>query len=168
MNLGKLETEDFIDFAKYLGSQSYIDKERIGMQGWSYGGYFTAYAMTHTQLFRAGISGAPVTDWNNYDSVYTERFMDTPQANPEGYKSSSVVTAAKNLHGRMLLIHGELDDNVHMANTMQLVHALQKANKKFDLMVYPNNRHGIVDPDQSYHQYQLMTDFFKKHLLGSE
>ena len=166
-DLGSTELKDLEDAVQWLKRQSWVDADRIGIWGWSYGGYFTAYAMTHSKLFRAGIAGAPVTDWNNYDSVYTERYMDTPQANPEGYKSSSVVTAAKNLHGRLMLIHGEIDDNVHMANTMQFVHALQKANKKFDLMVYPNNRHGVVDPDQSYHQYQMMTDFFKQHLSGN-
>lgn len=164
-DLASTELRDLEDAVQWLKQQSWVDPDRIGMWGWSYGGYFTAYAMTHSKSFRAGIAGAPVTDWNNYDSVYTERYMDTPQANPEGYKSSSVVNSAKDLHGRLMLIHGEIDDNVHMANTMQLVHALQKANKKFDLMVYPNNRHGVADPDQSYHQYQMMTDFFKAQLL---
>ncbi len=163
-DLGSTEMRDLEDAVQWLKRQSWVDSERIGMWGWSYGGYFTAYAMTHSTLFRAGIAGAPVTDWNNYDSVYTERYMDTPKANPEGYRSSSVVTSAKNLHGRLMLIHGEIDDNVHLANTMQFVHALQKANKKFDLMVYPNNRHGVIDPDQAYHQYQMMTDFFKQQL----
>ena len=163
-DLGSTELRDLEDAVQWIKQQSWADGDRVGLWGWSYGGYFTSYAMTHTQLFRAGIAGAPVTDWNNYDSVYTERFMDTPQANPDGYKSSSVVAAAKNLHGRLMLIHGEIDDNVHMANTMQLVHALQKANKKFDLMIYPNNRHGIADPEQSYHQFQMMTDFFKRNL----
>ncbi|MEQ1825122.1 MAG: DPP IV N-terminal domain-containing protein, partial [Pirellula sp.] len=165
-DMGSTELRDLEDAVAWLGQQPWVDTDRIGMWGWSYGGYFTSYAMTHSKLFRAGIAGAPVTDWNNYDSVYTERYMDTPKANPEGYRSSSVVTAAPNLHGRLMLIHGEIDDNVHMANTMQLVHALQKANKQFDLMVYPNNRHGLVDPDQVYHQYQMMTRFFEEHLLG--
>ncbi len=165
-DLATTELRDLEDAVQWLKQQAWVDADRIGLWGWSYGGYFTAYAMTHSTSFRAGVAGAPVTDWNNYDSVYTERYMDTPQSNPEGYKASSVVNAAKNLHGRLMLIHGEIDDNVHMANTMQLVHALQKANKKFDLMVYPNNRHGVVDPDQSYHQYQMMTDFFKEHLLS--
>lgn len=164
-NLGAVEMLDLEDAVGWLNKQSWADSERIGIWGWSYGGYFTSYAMTHSKLFRAGIAGAPVTDWNNYDSVYTERFMDTPKNNPEGYKTSSVVAAAANLSGRLMIIHGEIDDNVHMANSMQLVHALQKAGKQFDLMVYPNNRHGVTDPNQSYHQYQMMTDFFQKHLL---
>ena len=167
-DLASTELRDLEDAVHWLKKQPWVDGDRIGLWGWSYGGYFTAYAMTHSTSFRAGVAGAPVTDWNNYDSVYTERYMDTPQSNPEGYKSSSVISAAKNLHGRLMLIHGEIDDNVHMANTMQFVHALQKAQKKFDLMIYPNNRHGVVDPEQSYHQYQTMTDFFRRHLLGQE
>jgi dipeptidyl-peptidase 4 len=163
-NLGALELRDLEDAARWLAEQPWADADRIGLWGWSYGGYFTAYALTHSTLFRAGISGAPVTDWRNYDSIYTERYMDTPKANPEGYKTSSVVEAAGDLHGQLLLIHGEIDDNVHMANTMQLVHALQKAGKQFELMVYPNNRHGITDPQQTFHQYRLMTDFFLRSL----
>lgn len=164
-DLGSTELRDLEDAVKWLENQGWADMDRVGLWGWSYGGYFTAYAMTHSKLFRAGIAGAPVTDWNNYDSVYTERYMDTPAANPEGYKSSSVVTSAKDLSGRLMLIHGEIDDNVHIANTFQLANALQNANKQFDLMVYPNNRHGISDPEQSYHQYQMMTEFFERHLL---
>ena len=165
-DLGALELRDLEDAATWLGDQPWADPERIGVWGWSYGGYFTAYALTHSKLFRAGISGAPVTDWRNYDSVYTERYMGTPQLNPEGYKTSSVVEAAGNLNGKLLLIHGEIDDNVHMANTMQFVHALQKAGKQFELMLYPNNRHGITDAQQSYHQYRLMTDFLNRSLVG--
>lgn len=164
-DLGSTELRDLEDAVHWLEKQGWADMDRIGLWGWSYGGYFTAYSMTHSNLFRAGIAGAPVTDWSNYDSVYTERYMDTPQSNPEGYKTSSVVESAKNLNGRLMLIHGEIDDNVHMANTLQLVNALQNANKQFDLMIYPNNRHGVNDPEQVYHQYQMMTDFFRRYLL---
>ena len=164
-DLGSTELRDLEDAVGWLKQQAWVDADRIGLWGWSYGGYFTGYAMTHSGLFRAGISGAPVTDWNNYDSIYTERYMDTPAANPDGYRSSSVVAAANNLQGRLMLIHGEIDDNVHLANTMQLVHALQKANKKFDLMVYPSNRHGITDPEQTNHQFQIMTDFLMQYLV---
>jgi dipeptidyl-peptidase-4 len=163
-NLGAIELADLEDAANWIAKQTWADPDRIGLWGWSYGGYFTAYALTHSKRFKAGIAGAPVTDWRNYDSIYTERYMDTPQANPEGYKTSSVVEAASNLHGRLLLIHGEIDDNVHMANTMQLAHALQRAGKPFELMVYPSNRHGITDPMQVLHQYRMMTDFFEKSL----
>jgi dipeptidyl-peptidase-4 len=167
-DLGALELSDLEDTVAWLGTQKWADTKRLGIWGWSYGGYFTAYAMTHTKLFRAGISGAPVTDWRNYDSIYTERYMSTPQLNPEGYRSSSVVEAAGNLHGQLMLIHGEIDDNVHMTNTLQLAYALQKAGKQFELMVYPKSRHGITDPQQVHHQFQMMTDFWIRNLLGAE
>ncbi len=162
--LGSVELRDLEDAVHWLNGQSWVDSQRIGMWGWSYGGYFTAYAMTHSKLFAAGISGAPVTDWRNYDSIYTERYMGLPDANPSGYKSSSVVDAASALHGKLLLIHGEIDDNVHIANTLQFANALQQSGKPFELMVYPNNRHGISNPNQSWHQFQLMTEFLKRTL----
>jgi len=165
-NLGAVELRDLEDAAGWLKGQSWVDADRLGIWGWSYGGYFTAYAMTHSKLFRAGISGAPVTDWRNYDSIYTERYMSTPQMNPEGYRTSSVVEAAKDLHGRLMLIHGEIDENVHMTNTLQLAHALQQANHSFDLMIYPTNRHGVTDPKQQFHMYQMMTNFLKRELAS--
>ncbi|AMV32959.1 Prolyl tripeptidyl peptidase precursor [Pirellula sp. SH-Sr6A] len=165
-DMGRVELRDLEDAVKWLQGQSWVDAERIGMWGWSYGGYFTAYAMTHSKLFRAGVAGAPVTDWHNYDSIYTERYMSTPQLNPEGYRTSSAVGAAKHLQGRLMILHGEIDDNVHMANSMQLAQALQKGGKTFDLMIYPGNRHGITDPDQSEHQYRTMSEFFFRELLG--
>jgi dipeptidyl-peptidase 4 len=163
-DMGRVELQDLEDAVGWVSQQPWADSQRIGVWGWSYGGYFTAYAMTHSKLFKAGISGAPVTDWRNYDAIYTERYMDLPQANEKGYKSSSVVEAAANLHGRMLLIHGERDDNVHLSNTIQLVDALQNANKQFDLMVYPKARHGVVDPKKRYQMYQMMTDFLDRNL----
>ncbi len=163
-DMGSVELRDLEDAVAWVSQQPWADKDRIGVWGWSYGGYFTAYALTHSKIFRAGIAGAPVTDWHNYDAIYTERYMDLPQNNRDGYKSSSTVTAAENLHGRLLLVHGERDDNVHMSNTLQLAHALQKAGKPFDMMIYPKNRHGVVDPAQRYHLYQTMTEFLDRHL----
>jgi dipeptidyl-peptidase-4 len=163
-DMGRVELMDLEDCVAWLGKQGWADTGRVGLWGWSYGGYFTAYAMTHSKLFRAGIAGAPVTDWRNYDAIYTERYMDIPKNNAEGYKSSSVVETASQLHGRLLIIHGERDDNVHMSNTLQLAYALQNAMKPFDLMIYPRNRHGVVDPEQRYHMHRLMTEFFKTHL----
>ena len=107
-----------------------------------------------------------MTDWHNYDAIYTERYMDLPAANPEGYKSSSSVEAAAGISGRLLIIHGERDDNVHLSNSLQLAYALQKADQQFDLMVYPKNRHGVVDPQQRYHMFQMMTRFLDEHLKG--
>jgi dipeptidyl-peptidase-4 len=165
-DLGRVETQDLEDAVSWLKSQPWSDGDRIGMWGWSYGGYFTSYAMTHSKSFRAGIAGAPVTDWHNYDAIYTERFMDVPKNNEAGYKSSSSVEAAANLHGRVLVIHGERDDNVHISNSLQFANALQRAGKQFDLMVYPKNRHGIGDPRQRYHMYSMMTEFLQRYLQG--
>ncbi|HET6891437.1 MAG TPA: S9 family peptidase, partial [Pyrinomonadaceae bacterium] len=138
-NAGELELRDLEDGIAWLKTQLYVDASRIGIWGWSYGGYMTAYALTNSKSYKIGISGAPVTDWRNYDTIYTERFMQTPQNNPEGYRKSAPVHNAKNLHGKLLLIHGAIDDNVHMANTIQFVYELQKAGKQFELMVYPKS-----------------------------
>jgi dipeptidyl-peptidase-4 len=163
-NLGALELQDLEDGLSYLKSQPFVDGSRIGLWGWSYGGYMTAYALTHSKSFKMGIAGGTVTDWGNYDSIYTERYMQTPQRNPEGYKTSSVLQAAGNLSGKLLLIHGAIDDNVHMANTIQLVYALQKAGKQFDLMLYPKSRHGVTDPLLLKHLRQMMTDYILENL----
>jgi dipeptidyl-peptidase-4 len=133
----------------------------VGLSGHSYGGFLTAFCLTHSTKFAAGIAGAPVTDWRNYDSIYTERFMNTPQENPDGYAAASVVKAAKNLHGRLLLLHGLRDDNVHLQNTVQLVHELQRADKDFEVMIYPTARHGIGGK----HYQRLWVDFVRKTML---
>ena len=142
-HLGVQEMKDVEDAINWLKKEPYVDGTRIGMSGHSYGGYLTAYCMTHTDLFAAGIAGHPVTDWRDYDSIYTERYMLTPQENPEGYNASSVVRAAENLHGRLLILHGLMDDNVSIRNTVRLVDALQRADKDFEMMIYPPSRHGI-------------------------
>jgi len=111
-----------------------------------------------------GIAGGLVGDWALYDSIYTERYMMTPQNNPEGYTKGSVIGSAKNLHGRLLIIHGMMDDNVHMQNSTKLIFELQKAGKQFDFMAYPTQRHGVTNPFQQKHMYSMMTDFIKKHL----
>jgi dipeptidyl-peptidase-4 len=161
---GVLELRDIEDGLNYLKSLPYVDGDRIGIWGWSYGGFMTSYAMTHSKMFKAGIAGGSVTDWRLYDSIYTERFMATPQNNKEGYDKTSVLNSAKDLHGNLLLIHGVMDDNVHMQNTMKLVHELQKHNKQFDLMLYPTQRHGVTNPQQVRHMYELMTNFILKNL----
>jgi dipeptidyl aminopeptidase/acylaminoacyl peptidase len=142
--LGVQELKDIETAIGWLTEQSYVDPARVGMSGHSYGGFMTAYALTHSRLFAAGVAGAPVTDWRNYDSVYTERYMNTPQENPDGYKATSVVRAAGNLHGKLLIAHGLMDDNVHAQNSLQLVDALQRADRDFEMMFYPRNRHGIA------------------------
>ncbi|MBI4850943.1 MAG: S9 family peptidase [Acidobacteria bacterium] len=163
-NMAELELKDLEDGVSWLKQQSYVDGSRIGIWGWSYGGYMTAYALTHSKNFKIGISGAPVTDWRNYDSVYTERYMGLLKDNPEGYKKSSVVEAAANLHGKLLLIHGTMDDNVHMQNSVQFIDALQKAGKQFDLMIYPKSRHGVVQPQRLKHLREMMTNFILENL----
>lgn len=163
-NLGENELADIELGVSWLKNQSWVDGDRIGLWGWSYGGYITAYALTHSDSFKIGISGAPVTDWRNYDTIYTERLMGTPQNNPDGYDASSVVKAAKDLQGKLLLIHGSIDDNVHLSNTMQFVLELQQAQKSFDLMIYPKNRHSVRRSEQAAHLRQLMFDFVIENL----
>jgi dipeptidyl-peptidase-4 len=158
--LGVQELADIETAIRWLTTHSFVDAGRIGMTGHSYGGFMTAYALTHSKLFAAGVAGAPVTDWHHYDAFYTERYMNTPQENPEGYKRTSVVEAAAQLHGRLLLIHGIRDDNVHLQNTLQLVNALQRADKDFEVMVYPNDRHGI----RGRHYQRFVLDFMRRTL----
>ncbi|HTU22683.1 MAG TPA: S9 family peptidase [Gemmataceae bacterium] len=157
---GIQELADIETAIRWLAGHSFVDAARIGMTGHSYGGFLTAYALTHSKLFAAGVAGAPVTDWHNYDAFYTERYMNTPQENPEGYKRTSVVQAAGQLHGRLLLIHGVMDDNVHIQSSLQLVRALQRADKDFEFMVYPNDRHGI----RGRHYQRLVIDFMRRTL----
>ncbi|MGQ9897007.1 MAG: DPP IV N-terminal domain-containing protein [Acidobacteriota bacterium] len=162
--LGELELRDLEDGVAYLKTLPYVDGNRIGLWGWSYGGYMTAYALTHSTVFKCGIAGAPVTDWRNYDSIYTERYMKLPQDNPEGYERSSVVAAAKQLHGPLLLIHGLMDDNVHPRNSVQLIDALHKADRPFEFLPYPQSRHGVVTPYRVKHLYGRMLAFIEKYL----
>jgi dipeptidyl-peptidase-4 len=163
-NFGELELKDIEEGLGWLREQKFVDSSRIGIWGWSFGGYLTSYALTHSKSFKMGISVAPVTDWHNYDSIYTERYMGLPQNNQEGYKKSSVVLTAKNIHGILLLVHGTMDDNVHIANTLQLAYALQKAGKQFGLMLYPRSMHGIEDVVLRKHLFTLMTNFVVKNL----
>lgn len=163
-NFGELELRDMEDGFTWLKSQPFVDGARIGLWGWSYGGYMTSYAMTNSQTFKIGIAGGSVTDWRNYDTIYTERYMDTPQNNPEGYRKSSPIHFAKNLSGKILLIHGAIDDNVHMSNTIQFLYELQKAGKDVRLMVYPKSRHGVTDPVLLKHMRQMMTDYILANL----
>ncbi len=158
-NFGELELRDLEDGFAWLKSQPYVDGSRIGLWGWSYGGYMTSYALTHSQTFKVGIAGGTVSDWRNYDTIYTERYMGTPQNNPDGYWKSSPIHFAKDLHGKLLLIHGATDDNVHMANAVQFLYELQKAGKQVQFMIYPKSRHGVTDPVLIKHWYQMMTDF---------
>jgi len=163
--LGKLETEDQIEAAKYLGTLPYVDGKRIGIWGWSYGGFMSSLCMLKGEgTFKAGIAVAPVTNWRYYDNIYTERYMRTPQENPKGYDDNSPMNFAKGLQGKFLLVHGTSDDNVHFQNSVELVNALVKANKQFESFYYPNRNHGISGGNTRMHLYQMLTDFIQNNL----
>jgi dipeptidyl aminopeptidase/acylaminoacyl peptidase len=159
---GVRELEDLEDTVRWLCGHPWADATRVGITGWSYGGFMTAYAMTHSDLFRVGIAGAGVYDWQLYDTIYTERYMDTPQRNPAGYELSSCIAAAKQLSGYLVLVHGTMDDNVHLQNAIRLAGALQDAGKDFEKMLYPNSRHGVRSP----HLQGLRWKIIKRELLG--
>ncbi len=163
-NLGVTEQLDIEDGVNFLKSQPYVDSNRIGIWGWSYGGYMTLFALTHSKSFKVGVSVAPVTDYALYDSIYTERYMLTPQNNPEGYAKTDLNSKVKDLSGKLLLVHGIMDNNVHLQNTTKFVYQMQKAGKQFEFMAYPTQRHGISDPQQTYHLYTMMADFILKNL----
>lgn len=165
MELGKYETEDQIEAAKYFGSLPFIDKDRIGIFGWSYGGYMSSLCISKgADYYKAAIAVAPVTNWRYYDNVYTERFMRTPQENADGYDTNSPINHVEKLKGNYLLIHGTADDNVHYQNSMDLITALVKANKQFEHFAYPNKDHGIYGGNTRLHLYTLMTDFILRKL----
>jgi dipeptidyl-peptidase 4 len=162
--MGEGELRDLEDGLKWLTSQPYVDGSRVALSGWSYGGFMTSYALTHSTMWSAGLSGGTVSDWRDYDSIYTERVMLMPQNNPEGYKDTAPRFAAKNLHGNILLMHGTIDDNVHMQNTIQFIYELEKANKPYQLQVYPKSRHGVVDPALVAHMRAAMWKFIQENL----
>lgn len=161
---GESELNDVEDGIAWLKRQPYVDVNRIGIHGWSYGGFLTSYALTHSTIFAMGIAGGAVSDWRDYDTIYTERYLQTPQNNPSGYSESSPRFSAHNLHGRLLLIHGAIDDNVHTQNTLQLAYELQRNGIPFELMLYPRSRHGITDPQLNYHMRSMMVRFILDNL----
>ncbi len=165
LQLGKYETQDQIEVARYLANLPYIDENRIGIYGWSYGGYMALLCMTKgADVFRAGIAVAPVSSWRYYDNIYTERFMRTPQENQEGYDQNSPVSFASALKGKLLIAHGTGDDNVHVENSIEMIDALIKQNKQFEMMLYPNRDHGISGGNTRLHLFGLMTDFLLREL----
>ena len=163
-NFGELELRDIEDGVDWLTDQPYVDAARIGIEGWSYGGYMVSYALTHSTSFAMGIAGGSVTDWRDYDTIYTERYMQMPQNNPDGYRNSSPRFSAADLHGELLLIHGAMDENVHMQNTLQFANELQRAGKSFDMMIYPKSRHRLGGADLEKHRHLLMLKFVLEHL----
>ena len=162
--LGEAETPDLVAAARWLKKQSWVDPSRVGVWGWSYGGFMTLNLMTRSQEFKAGVSVAPVVDWRYYDTKWTEGAMRTPQENPTGYENTSLIPLAKQLHGRLLIVYGTYDDNVHPYNEMAFIDAMIGAGKKFDMMAYPMRKHGISDEAATRHLYSLMLDFWKANL----
>ena len=165
LQLGKYEVEDQIDAAKVIGNYSFVDKSRIGIFGWSYGGFMSSNCILKgSDVFKMAIAVAPVTNWRFYDSVYTERYMQTPQENANGYDDNSPINHVSKLKGKFLLIHGSGDDNVHVQNSMQMMEALIQANKQFDSQIYPDNNHGIYGGKTRIQLYTKMTNFIKENL----
>lgn len=163
--LGVKEADDQVEAAQYLAKQSYVDPDRIGIWGWSFGGYTTIMSMSQgTPIFKTGIAVAPVTDWKYYDTIYGERFMRTPKENFEGYKATSAFTRAHNLNGKLLIVHGMNDDNVHYQNTAEYAECLVQLDKPFDMHVYTNRNHGIYGGNTRYHLYAKLTQYLKDFL----
>ena len=165
MNLGKFETQDQISFAKKISLLPYVDENRTGIWGWSYGGHMATHSLfLGNEVFEMAIAVAPVTNWRFYDTIYTERFMRTPQENPEGYDSNSPINYVDRLKGKYLLIHGSADDNVHVQNSMRLIDALIDKGKQFEWMIYPDKKHGIQGLNTQNHLYTKMTNFITNNL----
>ena len=164
LKLGRYESDDQIETARYLGSLPYVDASRIGIWGWSFGGYMSSICLSKSDLFKVGIAVAPVTNWRYYDTIYTERFMRTPQMNPKGYDNNSPINMAGDLSGKLFLIHGSADDNVHFQNTMEYAEKLIQADKQFDMFVYPNRNHSIYGGNTRHHLYDMMSRYIFNNL----
>jgi dipeptidyl-peptidase-4 len=171
-DLGNYELQDQLAGVEYLRSLPYVDGDRIGIWGWSYGGYMTLMALFKApDAFKAGVAVAPLADWHLYDTIYTERYMKLPSENEEGYQNASPLNFVDDFEGTLLLMHGIADDNVHAQSSIQLAQKLIKAGKDFDLMLYPQKKHGISGEAEQVFLYNKMMNFFDEHLLhasGSE
>lgn len=163
-NIGSVAAKDHELAVRYLRSLPFTSKEKPAIWGWSGGGFITTFHLTHTKLFGVGIAGAPVTDWRLYDSIYTERYMGNPKEDPDAYDRASSIEAAADYQGRLLLIHGTLDDNVHPQNTIQLIDAFIRNKKQFDMMLYPGKTHGITGAAENIHLYTMIYEYLKKNL----
>ena len=161
---GPVEIADLLDGVEWLKTQPYIDEDRVGIWGWSGGGIMTLQAMTGSEEFAAGVAVAPVTDWHYYDTIYTERYMRRPQDNEEGYEKTSRATRASDLHGRLLLVHGTYDDNVHPQNSWSFANELIEAGITLDMMIYPMRKHSIDDDAAQLHVYKTMYEFWRRNL----
>ena len=167
-NLGKWEMHDYIEAVKWLRKKPYVDSTKVCITGGSYGGYVTCMALTYgADYFTHGVAQFSVTDWELYDSHYSERYMDTKKENPDGYRFGSVMTHASKYKGNLLIIHGTMDDNVHMQNSIQLIDTLENLGKTFEMMFYPGGRHGWGGP-KATHVRNLEYRYYYKNLLGKE
>jgi dipeptidyl-peptidase-4 len=166
--LGKYETIDQIETAKHLGNLDFIDKNRIGIYGWSYGGFMALNCMTQgADYFNTGIAVAPVTNWRYYDNIYTERFMQKPQDNADGYDNNSPINHVEKLKGNILIVHGLADDNVHPQNTFEITEALVQADKQFDIAIYTNRNHSIYGGNTRIHLFTKMVNYFVDNLKNN-
>ncbi len=164
-NLGSIEVKDQVDAVRAISQRPYVDGERVGIYGWSYGGYMTLMALLCApELFRVGVAGAPVTHWDGYDTCYTERYMGLPQSNPDGYRQSSAITHAANLKGKLLLVHGMIDENVHFRHTGRLLGALAAEQKPYDLLLFPEERHMPRDARGLEYQERRVLGYFEENL----
>jgi dipeptidyl-peptidase-4 len=164
-NFGPVQLQDQLAAVdQVLATHKELDKDQLGWWGWSWGGTFTLYALSHSDRFNAGVAVAPVTDWRNYDSIYTERYMGLPSENPDEYRDDSVGNSAKHRKGRLLLVHGTGDDNVHMANSIQYIQKLVDADIPYDLQLYPRKTHSIAGPEARTHLYERILAQFEMYL----
>jgi dipeptidyl-peptidase-4 len=164
-NLGTIAAKDHETAVRFLKTLPYVDSDKMAVWGWSGGGFMAAYHMTHTRLFQCGIAGAPVTDWRLYDSIYSERYMGLPEQDSDAYERASAVSAASNYNGRLLIIHGTQDDNVHLQNTYKLISALIENGKQFELMIYPGKTHGISGATENVQLYTMIYQFMLRNLI---
>ncbi len=165
LHLGRYEVADQIAAARWFAGQAFVTPDRIGIWGWSYGGYMSSLTMFRgAGVFKAAVAVAPVTDWRLYDTIYTERYMRTPQENPDGYAESAPLAYADSLKGNFLLVHGTGDDNVHFQNSVRLVERLEAANKQFDMRIYPNKTHAIAGGNTRENLYGLLARWLKNNL----
>lgn len=159
--MGNIEVQDQVDGVQWLVSEGLADPKRVGIYGWSYGGYMSAMALARApETFKAAVAGAPVSTWDGYDTHYTERYMGTPASNPNGYASSSVLTHVENITGSLLIVHGLIDENVHFRHAARLINALVKARKQHELLLFPDERHMPRDEADRVYMEERLRDFF--------
>ena len=163
--MGDIEVRDQVDGVRWLIDEGLADSARVGVYGWSYGGYMALMCLSHEpDVFKMGVAGAPVTQWDGYDTHYTERYMGTPQSNPEGYESSSVMTHIDRLNGSLLIVHGLIDENVHFRHTARLINSLIRARKPYELLMFPDERHMPRSMADRVYMEERISEFFERNL----